>query len=420
MDKSKLLALSFFTLVTCCVLPAQTSQSSHSSIRRVDGVRIPVFEAEAMARRTLAENHVTGAQIALLNDGKIVWTAAFGLRDREHDLPMNPETTTWAASITKSVFAVYVMMLVERNRLSLDTPVFQLLEKPLDNYPEYRQSAGDLVRDHRFASITPRMLLSHSSGLANFAFLEPDKKMHLHFAPGSRFAYSGEGLNLLQFVIEQREHKPLEELMQDAIFTPLRMHSASMLWNERFAANVADRYDMHEEFIAHTRRDRARAAGSMTTSVADLVRFTAALLADPSQGKRIGNLQPTPSILRPKTMKAMLTPVIRIDALHEFPTLEGAKGTEGPTVGLAYGLGWGLLTKTKYGPAFFKEGHGDGAQNYMICFTKHRDCMILLTNSDNGELAFRPLLEHILGDTVTPWVWENYTPEAIAASREQH
>lgn len=417
MDKSKLLALSFFPLVACCVLTAQTSQSSHSSIRRVDGTRVPVLEAEAMARRTLAENHVTGAQIALLNDGKVVWTAAFGLRDREHDLPMNPETTTWAASITKSVFAVYVMTLVERNRLSLDTPVFQLLEKPLDSYPSYRESAVDLVHDPRFASITPRMLLSHSSGLANFAFLEPDKKMHLHFAPGSRFAYSGDGLNLLQLVIEQREHKPLEELMQDAIFTPLQMHSTSMIWNDRFAANVADRYDLHEEFISHTRRDRARAAGSMTTSIMDLARFTASLLA--STSSRPADLQP-PSILRPETSRAMLTPVLRIDTLHEFPTFEETKGTEGPAVGLAYGLGWGLLTKTKYGPAFFKEGHGDGAQNYMICFTKHRDCMILLTNSDNGELAFRPLLEHLLGDTVTPWVWENYTPEAIAASREQH
>jgi CubicO group peptidase (beta-lactamase class C family) len=400
---------------------------SAPSIRRVDGTRISTSEADSLARRTFAENHVTGAQIALLNDGKIVWTAAFGLRDREHNLPMNPETTTWAASITKSVFAVYVMKLVEQNRMQLDTPVINLLDKPLDSYPEYRESAVELVRDPRFAAITPRMLLSHSSGLANFAYLEPDRKMHLHFAPGSRFAYSGEGINLLQFVIEQREHKPLEELMQDAIFTPLQMHSTSLLWNERFAANVADRYDLHEEFIAHTRRDHARGAGSMTTSVVDLARFTAALLASssqeeerPSHSLQTGGLHSTPSVLRPATLKAMLTPVIRIDALREFPTLEEAKGAEGPAVGLAYGLGWGLLTKTKYGPAFFKEGHGDGAQNYMICFTKHRDCIILLTNSDNGELAFRPLLEGLLGDTVTPWVWENYTPDAIAASREQH
>ena len=45
--------------------------------------------------------------------------------------------------------------------------------------------------------------------------------------------------------------------------------------------------------------------------------------------------------------------------------------------------------------------------------------MILLTNSDNGELAFRPLLETIFGDTVTPWEWEGYTPAYIERARQQ-
>jgi hypothetical protein len=82
-------------------------------------------------------------------------------------------------------------------------------------------------------------------------------------------------------------------------------------------------------------------------------------------------------------------------------------------------MGWGLLTRTKFGPAFFKEGHGDGAQNYMICFERRQACMILLTNSDNGELAFRTLLEGIFGNTVTPWEWEGYTPERIAERRKR-
>lgn len=63
---------------------------------------------------------------------------------------------------------------------------------------------------------------------------------------------------------------------------------------------------------------------------------------------------------------------------------------------------------TPFGLAFFKEGHGDGAQNYMICFEERQACMILLTNSDNGERTFRTLLESIFGDTVTPWEWEGY------------
>ena len=54
----------------------------------------------------------------------------------------------------------------------------------------------------------------------------------------------------------------------------------------------------------------------------------------------------------------------------------------------------------------------------MICFEKQKSCMTLLTNIDNGELAFRPLLEAILGDTVTPWEWEGYTPAWIEQSRK--
>jgi len=50
---------------------------------------------------------------------------------------------------------------------------------------------------------------------------------------------------------------------------------------------------------------------------------------------------------------------------------------------------------------------------YFHLFVVDESCMILLTNSDNGELAFRPLLETILGDTATPWEWERYTPALI-------
>ena len=115
----------------------------------------------------------------------------------------------------------------------------------------------------------------------------------------------------------------------------------------------------------------------------------------------------------------MLAPVVKIRSLHQFRlAADEPEGTEGPAVGLAYGVGWGLLTRTRFGPAFFKEGHGDGAQNYLICFERRQACMILLTNSDNGELAFRPLLETILGDTVTPWEWEGYTPAYIEESRK--
>ncbi len=47
------------------------------------------------------------------------------------------------------------------------------------------------------------MALTHSTGFHNFWFIEPDRKLRIHFDPGSRYSYSGEGFSLLQFVIEQ-------------------------------------------------------------------------------------------------------------------------------------------------------------------------------------------------------------------------
>jgi CubicO group peptidase (beta-lactamase class C family) len=393
-------SLSVCLLALCTVCAAQNS-SNH--IRRLDGSSISIGEADAFAKKTLADAHVTGAEIVVLNDGRVVWSAAYGLRHKDPDLPMDADTTTWAASITKSVFATYVMQLVERGEFNLDQPVAAQLAKPLNEYEPYRETASDIVRDPLWPTVTPRMLLSHSSGLANFAFIEPDKKMHLHFKPGTQFLYSGEGIDLVQFIVEQKKGKPIDELMQEAIFTPLGMTHTGLIYRKEFESDVADRFDLNEKFHAQTKRFPARAAGSMSTSVDDLGRFTAALVDD--------------KIISASTRKAMLTPVLYIHTQHEF----GPSGdsSEANNVGLAYGVGWGLLTKTKFGPAFFKEGHGDGAQNYMICFERKKSCMIVLTNSDNGELAFRPLFETILGDTVTPWEWEGYTPAFIEQSRKQ-
>jgi CubicO group peptidase (beta-lactamase class C family) len=404
MRKQMLMGSVLWLAVGAAACVAQTG--STPEIVKLDGSKISTVDADAFAKKTLEDAHVTGAQIAVVVKGKLAWSAAYGLRRREPALPMERDTTTWAASITKSVFATYVMQLVERGEFDLDKPIAKQLPLPLENYEAYREKAADIVNDPQWATVTPRMLLSHTSGLQNFAAIEPDKKMHLHFKPGTQFLYSGEGINLVQFVIEEQKKKPLDVLMQEAIFGPLGMTRTGIIYREEFAANVADRYDVNEKFRSQTKRFPARGAGSMTTSAEDMSRFVDGLFA----GK----------ILKKSTQKKMLKPVFKIRTLHEFPLAANeGEGKEAEQAGLAYGIGWGLLTKTKYGPAFFKEGHGDGAQNYMICFEKKQSCMIVLTNSDNGELAFRALFEKIFGDDVTPWEWEGYTQTYIEESRKR-
>ena len=99
---------------------------SERFIRRLDGSRISFRRADEFARKTLEDAHVTGAQLAIVDKGKLVWSAAYGLRRKNPDLPMTRTTTTWAASITKSVFSTYVMQLVERGEFDLDEPVAPL------------------------------------------------------------------------------------------------------------------------------------------------------------------------------------------------------------------------------------------------------------------------------------------------------
>jgi CubicO group peptidase (beta-lactamase class C family) len=399
----------FLLVLTLIAASYAALAATPTVIHRLDGTTISIADAATFAKKTLEANHVTGAEIIVLDHGQLIWSAAFGLRRKATDttpaLPMDTQTTLWAASITKSVFATYVMQLIERGEFDLDLPIARQLPQPLDTYEPYKQKASTIVHDAAWPSVTPRMCFNHTSGLANFADIEPDKKMRLRFKPGTQFLYSGECINLVQFVIEQKMGKPLDQLLQEAIFAPLGMTRTGLIYRTEFADNVADRYDLNEVFRSQTKRFPARGAGSMTSSAEDLARFASALLA----GK----------IITPATQKAMLAPTFKIRTEHEFGlTDHEGLGKEGPAVGLAYGVGWGLLTHTRFGPAFFKEGHGDGAQNYIICFERRQACMIILTNSDNGELAFKPLLETILGDTVTPWEWEGYTPSYIEESRK--
>lgn len=372
-------------------------------IRRLDGLSIASAEAEAIARKAFDAHGVTGAQIAVVNQGRLVWSYAHGLQRKNPDAPMTAKSTLWAASITKAVFGTFVAQLVDKGEFSIDQPVASQLGAPLDSFEAYKVTGTEIVKDPRWLKVTPRQLLSHSSGLLNFAFLEPDKKLHLHFTPGERFQYSGEGINLVQFLIEQKKGKPLEELMRTAFFEPLGMSATGLIYRKEWEEIAADRFDKDGKFRAKTRRFPARGAGSMTASAEDLAKFAGALL----DGRLL------------RSTKELFRPTLKIRSLHQFALAANeAEGEEAKQVGLAYGMGWGLLTKTKYGPAFFKEGHGDGAQNYMICFERTKACMILLTNSDNGELAFRELNEKILGNTVTPWEWEGYTPSYIEASRK--
>jgi len=360
-------------------------------IKRLDGTRLDVAEVDATVTRLMGAAEVTGLALAIFNDGRPVYMKAYGVRDKEKQLPLTPDSVMTAASFSKSTFAYMVMQLVDEGVIKLDTPVQQYLPRPLPEYEGYESLAGDV----HYKQLTPRILLDHSSGFANLRALEPERKIAIHFEPGSRYAYSGQGIQLLQLVVEEVTKKPVEDLMRERIFQPFGMTRTSMVWQERFESDFANGYDEYGRSLGPQRRRTASAAGSMQTTLADFTRFMQAVAA----GKR----------LRGRTRALMTTPQIQIASKHQFPTLSPETTDENKGIRLSYGLGWGLYA-TPYGDAFFKEGHDEGWRNYTVYFSKPRVGIIIMTNSSNGEGIFKELLETLLKNPFTPIEWEGFTP----------
>jgi hypothetical protein len=100
---------------------------------------------------------------------------------------------------------------------------------------------------------------------------------------------------------------------------------------------------------------------------------------------------------------------VRITSKHQFPTQFPEDTDQNEAIGLAYGLGWGLF-ESRFGPAFFKEGHDEGTNNYALCLREQRQCILLMSNSANGESIFLYLADALLGETGLPWEWERYVP----------
>src|SRR3984957_905597 len=230
-----------------------------TAILRLDGSSLTSTEVDATVTRLMKNANVTGLGIAVFHDGKVSYLKTYGQSDTEKGSALTPDTVMPAASMTKAAFATEVMLLVQKGVLNLDVPIQQYLPKPLPEYEKY----ADLQGDDRYKKLTLRMLLSHTSGFSNFRWFEDDKKLKIHFEPGTRYAYSGEGFQLAQLVVETVTGKSLTALMEEDLFGPLGMTRTSMVWEPRFESDFANGYDEHGKSIGPQKRSKPGAAASL-------------------------------------------------------------------------------------------------------------------------------------------------------------
>lgn len=352
-------------------------------------------EIDAAVHQMMHETSAQGLALAVIDAGAVTHVSVYGKRNAKGDA-LTSDSIMYAASLTKSAFAYLLLQLEHDGIIQLDTPISQYLPKALPEYADAKTEDlyarwSDLAGDERWRNITPRMLLNHASGFANFGFLEPDGKLRFHFQPGSRYAYSGDGLILLQFVLEQGLGLDIGQEMQKRLFQPLGMSNSSMIWRDDFTGRTADGWTIEGKVEPHDDRSRVRAAGSLDSSISDMAKLTAAMVKG--------------QLLSEKARQELTRPQLKISTLSQFPTLQAEAPTEQQWPDLYAGLGV-VVFNGPQGKGFFKGGHNDSTGNMLVCLEASQRCVVILGNDLRAETAIPYLVDFILGPTGLPWHWE--------------
>jgi CubicO group peptidase (beta-lactamase class C family) len=216
-----------------------------------------------------------GASIAIIQNGKIIYSQGYGAANLEYGVPNSPATVFPLASVSKQFTAFAIYLLVQDGKLSLDDDVRKYLPKL-----------------HDFGKmITIRQLLHHTSGVRDYwnllilAGWRPEdqitdddvarllfRQAELNFAPGDRFLYSSSGYTLLAMVVKQVSGKTLPEFAKERIFDPLGM--AHTHFQDDYGIVVKDRaYSYARQPDGKYQYVALSSSSSLFSTVGDLARW---------------------------------------------------------------------------------------------------------------------------------------------------
>ena len=340
----------------------------------------PARSLETLDRRIpelMRAGDVPGLQIAVVG-GPTPWVRAFGVRDAATGIAVTDDTIFEAASLSKPVFAYAVLRLVDAGTLDLDTPVAKYLP-------------GDYAADPRAALITPRNVLSHTTGFPNWR--SSPNVLPMYFAPGERFSYSGEGFEYLQRAVERVTGQTLDAVMKRLVFDPLGMKDSRYWWDASLEGRKATGHDEIGVPRPLMRPAVANAAATLQTTASDYARFLAGLLSGTG--------------LSPAMRAAMTTTQIRVD--------EGCSNcvTTKPTGRLSKEIAWGLglgLEETD-GRRFlwhWGDNGGSGFHCFVLADLASGLGVVIFTNSLGGHGIIPDIATAAIGGRHPAFGWIDY------------
>lgn len=251
-----------FTTVTY----AQTTDLKSDRLARID----------KLIHKHIQAQHISGATILLVKNGKVVYNKAFGYADVETKKEMQTDHIFRIASQSKAITSLAVMLLWEQGKFLLDDPVSMYIPafknpKVLD---QYNPNDGSYTTKDATREITVRDLLRHTSGIAYSALFSDTTMWHMYekagipsgigtrtstikekmerlaalplqHNPGEQFTY-GLNIDLLGYLIEIWSGETLDVFLQKNIFTPLNMQDSYFYIPPEKQQRLVSLYEVNE------------------------------------------------------------------------------------------------------------------------------------------------------------------------------
>jgi len=303
---------------------------------------------------------IPGLSIAVIRDGELFYNKSFGVVNVDTKKPVTSETVFEAASLSKPVFAFAVMKMVDRGDFDLDRP---LIEYASDEYIE-KVFLNEKISDARIKHITARLVLSHQSGFPNWRGHDP---LQIHFDPGERFSYSGEGFGYLQKIVENITGLPLNDIVTKEVFETLGMTNSSYIWQAQNQDVTAYPHDILKDAGEKRVFPHSHAASTLHTTATDYAKFILAIINHDK--------------LENSAVATMLSPHVLVDS--ESKNIE-------------WGLGVGLQN-TKDGRSFWHWGDNRNFKCFFIAYPDQKVGMVYFTNSVYGLTIRKEIVRFVMG-----------------------
>lgn len=315
-----------------------------------------------------------------------------GVKSTTDRVPVTADTNFPAASLSKPVFAWGVLDLIKKGKLEW--------AKPLQDYTDL-----GLTGDGKL--ITAEHVLTHSSGLPNWRF-QANQPLTPAFTPGSRWQYSGEGIFLLQRVVEKITGVPIATYMKKNVLEPLGMTSSTYAWSPALEAKAVSGHDrrarpLERSTIYYEKQnyDLLQKAGLQPESAS-----YAEIVTAYEKAKAVG----IPVAMSPNMAGSLWTTAVDYPKFLSRVSAEMASHAEdfrarvevNPKI--AWTLGWGV-DRTFRQPALFHWGDGPGFKNFTWIQPERKTVMVFFTNGDHGQPAYSAAFRQLLKEDPASMMW---------------